>query len=80
MSGSCKNDGRGHGPGFVVTDGGILERGRGVALENTGEIDPLEGWDGSVGGDGLCVGEGEEREEEEDRHGRPTLSARARPS
>jgi hypothetical protein len=40
----------------------------------------LEGWDGSVGGDGLCVGEGEEREEEEDRHGRPTLSARARPS
>lgn len=68
-----------HGPGFVVTDGSILERGRmSGALEDTGEVDPLEGRDRGGGGDGLCMGKGEEERNNEQRHGWPTLSARAR--
>ena len=53
--------------GVVVADGGIPERGRGGALDEVGDVEPLEGGDGHVGGDG--DDEGGEDGDDGDEHG-----------
>lgn len=65
--------------GVVVADGGIPERGRGGALDEAGDVEPLEGGHGHGGGYGLCAGGGEGEEEDEHRSlARSQRAARAK--
>jgi hypothetical protein len=54
--------------GVVVADGGILERGCGGALDEVGDVEPLERRDRHGGGDGLGERGGEEEEGHEEEH------------